>query len=339
MAPHCVKNPTSEASQRSDRMKPVDIYRKEHNVVRNSILAGSLAGISSTLAVHPFDVIRTMVQSTTQKEIINGATSKVTASSSVHKALRQTLQNGGFRALYAGLSVPLFAQAIYKSSIFSINNLCQGYLLERKRHVRNQEQQKNNPQLTIIDLFWCGVIAGAINAAAFVTPVEFVRNKVIVESNIKAHSARNGPLVLHVIRTTLASSEGILGLWKGVGLTIARDSVGCGFFFASMALCQKTLMGGDNKTPTFGVTVLSGVCAGLGFWTAALPLDTLKTWRQTSNATSTKTILMESIRKRGWKATAQHLTRGWPVAFGRGAPSAAITIITYQYCYDALEAM
>mmetsp|Transcript_15996 Transcript_15996/g.24215 ORF Transcript_15996/g.24215 Transcript_15996/m.24215 type:complete len:338 (+) Transcript_15996:333-1346(+) len=337
MAPPYVKNPTSEASQRLERMKPADIYKKKHNVVRNSILAGSLAGISSTLVVHPFDVIRTKVQSTTQKEIINGASSRVIASSSVHKALRQTLQNGGFRALYAGLSMPLFAQAIYKSSIFSINNLCQGYLLERKRHVRNQEQQKSNPQLAIMDLFWCGVIAGAINAAAFVTPVEFVRNKLIVESSIKAVSTFNGPL--HVIRTTLASSEGILGLWKGIGLTIARDSVGCGFFFASMALCQRTLMGGDNKTPTFGVTVLSGMCAGLGFWTAALPLDTLKTWRQTSNATSTKTILLESIRKHGWKATAQHLTRGWPVAFGRGAPSAAITIITYKYCYDALEAM
>jgi len=303
---------------------------KKSNIIRYSIVAGSLAGIASTLVVHPFDVIRTKIQSTTQKEIINNTRSASSNRSipSVSKAWHQTLQNGGFRAFYAGLSMPLLAQAVYKSTVFSINNLCRDSLLERKR------AKKQPVKLTIMDLFWCGVIAGAINAAVFVTPVEFIRNKLIIEDR----KACRGPY--HVIRTTMSSSEGVLGLWKGVGLTVARDSLGCGFFFASMALCQKAFAGDDDEKPaTFGVTMLSGMVAGLGFWTAALPLDTLKTWRQTSTSSSrNNNVLLESITKHGWKETAQNLTRGWPVAFGRGAPSAAITIVTYQYCYDALEA-
>lgn len=197
--------------------------------------------------------------------------------------------------------------------------------------------------LTLSDHYVCGFIGGAINAAAFVTPVEFVRNQLIVQHTAAAAAAastgnamRNtasGPM--DIIRSTVAT-EGVRGLWRGMGMTVARDSLGCGFFFVSMAYCRQ-LFTKKGERPTLGVTVLSGACAGLGFWAIALPLDTLKTWVQNGTAASASEAVKGSLSSHGWIKTGQQLCRGWQVAFGRGAPSAAITISTYEFFYRKME--
>lgn len=299
--------------------------------MRNAIVAGSLSGITSTALVYPFDVLRTKMQSSAQ-------VASVEAQGPRH-VLSQTWQHGGFRALYTGVTLPLAAQAVYKATVFSTNQLCQRAILE----YRTLECQKLGIQcppitLTMPELFVCGFVGGAINAAAFVTPVEFVRNQLIVQhtklvSGQISAIAMTGPL--DVIRSTIAS-QGVAGLWRGMALTVARDSLGCGFFFVSMAYCRKALTKKGEQVG-LAVTVLSGVCAGLGFWAAALPLDTVKTWVQDGSSFSAPDAVFESIARHGWLGTLQRLGTGWQMAFGRGAPSAVITICTYEFLYQKLE--
>jgi hypothetical protein len=304
------------------------------HVIRNSICAGSLSGIASTLVVYPFDVLRTKMQAQTTMR---------TAAPGPLSVLTHTWQHGGVRALYTGLSLPLQAQAIYKATVFGINQVCQGQLLEYRRweyQKRGILKKKKNVSLALGDHFACGFIGGAINAAIFVTPVEFVRNQLIVQhtkmaaAGNTAAAAAAGPM--DVIKSTMASPEGVRGLWRGMGMTVARDSLGCGCFFVSMAYCRQ-LFTKKGEQPTLGVTVLSGACAGLGFWAIALPLDTLKTWVQNGTATSARAAVVGSISSHGYVGTAQQLCRGWQVAFGRGAPSAAITICTYEFFYRKME--
>merc|ERR1712194_866809 len=104
--------------------------QQHRSVILNSIIAGSLAGMASCAIFHPFDVIRTKIQTgafeSFSQSVATTATNS-TASIKPHPSngpitmLTHTLQNGGIRALYTGLSLPLAAQAAYKATIFTTN--------------------------------------------------------------------------------------------------------------------------------------------------------------------------------------------------------------------------
>jgi hypothetical protein len=300
-----------------------------YNVVRNSIVAGSISGVVSTAVVYPFDVLRTKMQSSAQL-----ATAQQQGPMQV---LSHTWQHGGMRALYTGVSLPLAAQAVYKATVFSTNQICQRALLDYKTLADQKTGRLNQKHtLTMMDHFVCGFVGGAVNAAAFVTPVEFVRNQLIVQhTKLAAGKLQSMTGPMDVIRSTI-TSHGVAGLWRGVGMTVARDSLGCGCFFVSMAYCRQLFVKKGERA-SLGVAVLSGACAGWGFWVVALPLDTVKTWVQDGSASSARYAVSESITKHGWLRTAQRVCRGWQMAFGRGAPSAALTIGTYEFFYRKME--
>lgn len=91
-------------------------------------------------------------------------------------AFKHTVQNGGYRSLYTGLSLPVAAQAVYKATVLTVNNVTRSLLLDYKINVLKAPPTH---QLTSVDSFVCGTIAGAVNALLFVAPVEFVRNQLI----------------------------------------------------------------------------------------------------------------------------------------------------------------
>jgi hypothetical protein len=322
---------TNPSAAKRKRTTPSAAAKLKTNTVRNSILAGSASGVVSTALVYPFDVLRTKMQASAHlaSHDLRGP---------LH-VLSQTWKHGGVGALYTGVSLPLAAQAVYKATVFSANQFCQAVILDnRTLYLQKMGNAYPQPTLTMPDHFICGFLGGAINAAAFVTPVEFVRNQLISQhTKLASGQISTTPLSgpLDVIRSTIGT-QGIPGLWRGLGITVARDSLGCGCFFVSLAYCRKLLME-HAELPTLGITILSGMCAGLGFWVVALPLDTVKTWVQDGSALSARHVMSESIAKHGWLGTSQRLCRGWQMAFGRGAPSAAITICTYDFLYRNLE--
>ena len=320
----------------TEGQKPILITRRTtlkrqrtDRVVINSILAGSVAGIMSTSVVYPFDLIRTKMQS------VGMGIKDTTLTSTPFQVLQHTIKHGGIRALYTGISVPLAAQALYKATLFASNNSAKQLVQEWNTTKGGNSDYEMKPS----DIFWCGFVGGAINAALFVTPVEFVRNQLIAQHTKIANGilidrpVMKGPL--DVVKYTL-NTTGVTGLWRGVGVTVARDSIGCGFFFAAMHTVQKYLS--PDAPPSIFVTVLSGVSAGLSFWLSTLPLDTLKTWVQNGTTSSAKEGLVESLQRYGAAGTFQQLTRGWQMAFGRGAPSAAIMVTTYNYTHRYLSA-
>jgi hypothetical protein len=324
------------------------------SLVRNSLIAGTFAGVTSTCSVYPLDVLRTKMQSAAAVSLESTQqTSKsplaVSASVQHHhhhhyrgplQVFLQTLQHGGIRALYTGMALPVAAQAVFKAAVFSVNKLTTSALLEWKR----QELQKiglsfSTPTLSLGDRFICGSVGGAVNAFLFVTPVEFVRNQLIAQLHTRKGADGiiclgaphyNGPG--HVIRHTLSSTQGISGLWKGAAMTVSRDSLGCGCFFYTFYLVKHYLPNDDTWS-----TALAGAISGLGFWVAALPLDTVKTWVQNGSARSGTEAIIHSLSQVGVMGTATRLTRGWQVAFGRGMPAAAMTMVTYEAASNYLD--
>ena len=155
-----------------------------------ALASGSLAGMLSQLFIYPLDVLRTRVQSSGQ---------------SVSSTFTSSLKRGGVRNLYAGLSFPLSAQAVYKANIFGLNSVLSA----------NFDSSA----------FLCGAAAGSFNAALFVTPVELIRNRVIAgNSKIKPFDVIN----------KLSSKSGFdfRQLYKGVRVTVSL----CRLLFDSSGL-------------------------------------------------------------------------------------------------------
>jgi hypothetical protein len=69
--------------------------------------------------------------------------------------------------------------------------------------------------------------------------------------------------------------------------------------------------------------------AGVAYWLWALPVDTVKTWIQNGTASSL-THALQLSQQHGFVQSLPSLFRGWQVAYSRGAPSAAITVLTYS---------
>lgn len=180
-------------------------------------------------------------------------------------------------------------------------------------------------------------MGGAVVAALFVTPVEYVRNKLITESSstssARTKDASRGPV--DVIRKTIRNG-GLSGLWRGVTTTILRDSIGCGFFFVGMNYSQRYFSQNEENPPSRLSVVVSGAIAGMSFWVVGLPLDTMKTWIQNGSAKNLTDALRLSQRN-GLANSFVALNRGWQVAYGRGAPSAAISVTVYSTVFDAMS--
>mmetsp|Transcript_12924 Transcript_12924/g.31489 ORF Transcript_12924/g.31489 Transcript_12924/m.31489 type:complete len:350 (+) Transcript_12924:47-1096(+) len=342
------------ATSRADGANSIS-HDGRRSIALKSVISGSIAGISSTCLFHPFDVLRTKIQTASfpGSGTVDGRSANGTKSGSSNRTrplsvLANTFRNGGIRALYTGVTPVLGAQAVYKSTVFTVNNLTMSKIKDRKINTNNIGGTITGSRVgytpTLIDIWMCGAAGGFVNATLFVSPVEYVRNQQIAQ-HTRASAAEGSKMVgyeamrrklntpFDIIRTTF-KERGVLGLWRGTGVTVMRDSLGCGGFFVMNELGKRVFgpyLGGRDSKSTF---LLSGACAGWGFWLFALPLDTLKAIVQTGGASSAREVVIESIERDGMTRTCTLLLRGWQLAFGRGAPSAAVTLTMYSMTYD-----
>lgn len=306
------------------------------NKVQASVVAGSCAGMFATVFMYPLEVIRVKMQTC----------HKV----SPWQAMINTMEFGGIRALYTGLPLPLAAQMCYKATIFTTNEILQSYIVQARSEnyqlAPRAVETRMDLQLSMMDHFLCGAISGIVNATIFVTPVEYVRNQLIGQhtqrANITSKTTVAAAASTTVNETYFRSAfcvirnawynGGLQSLWRGSLWTISRDAIGCGCFFSVMHWTQKVLSTPDQAKPSWGITVVSGGIAGLSYWIVALPLDTAKTWIQTTNEpVSVANIINKIYQKQGATGVVQRLFRGWQVTFGRSIPSAAISYTSYTF--------
>ena len=344
------KMPLQDANYQSSSTTTTTSKNKDL-LVRHSIIAGSVSGMASTVALYPLDVLRTKLQTSGLAHVTAGSAATAAATTSVTTAapprslvtlgpwqlFRHTLQHGGgVRALYTGMALPVAAQAVYKGTVFTVNNVTQTFLLDF-RTLENHKLGNVQPgQLTFLDRFWCGCLGGAVNAYLFVTPVEFVRNQLIAQQTQVSSAAAAAAAAANSIWTpsalatsssappaTTSSSWGVIrssvlhhgvsSLWRGAAWSVARDGWGCGWFFVTMFYAPHYIApvlqavtsnphSSDPRTassfaPTsFPVTVVAGGMAGLAYWVTSLPLDTVKTWIQSASLGDRAVSASESIR-------------------------------------------
>jgi solute carrier family 25 carnitine/acylcarnitine transporter 20/29 len=224
--------------------------------------------------------------------------------------------SGIVNGLYRGVVGPFFAQAVYKSVIFTTNTLVNTYVF-------------TNPHKTATTIFLSGAIAGSMNAF-IVSPIEIIRTRQILHPHYGFLQTFRG----------IVTEGGLASLWRGLVPAMFRDGPGIGMYLLTFEYCKKAWepppppqqegSSGVVASPSLWPKLLAGACAGVAFWAVALPIDTIKANIEASpGRTSWNRLVAEQLRMVSDRGVG-HLFRAWPVAFGRGIPSAAVTLTTFD---------
>lgn len=277
-----------------------------------SVLAGSVAGMSSVVVCHPLDTLRTRLQTAPGR--FNG---------SLIVCARQTLEHEGARALYKGFLPPFFSQAVYKAVIFTTSAKLRNDVLPASLGASSAAMLS-------------GAVAGGLNAL-LVAPVELVRNRLQVQYEHPRASRRYrgaAHCVAQVVR-----QEGVWALWRGLPTTVLRDSLGLACYFLGYDFARARL----RKVPALhghdaAVLLTAGAVGGVSFWAVALPFDTVKSLIQVDGTRGEYTGLVTGTARLVREHGVSHLFRGWQAAFSRGIPGAAITFWAFDRTTKLLEA-
>ncbi|RLN69098.1 hypothetical protein BBJ29_000699 [Phytophthora kernoviae] len=248
----------------ADRRKPLSPWTK-------SVAAGSISGMASVVACHPFDTIRTRLQ-----------LSPARFRGFFHCA-SETIQRESVRGLYKGFLPPFFSQGVYKAIIFTTSSTLRNDVLPNLSMLQ--------PVLTptVVSLT-AGAVAGGINAF-LVAPVELVRNRLQVQYDNQPET-RKYRGAYHCANQVMRT-EGVLALWKGLTTTVIRDSLGVAFYFLGYDFARQRLAVSGNLGDT-ATLLTAGAFGGISFWAVALPFDTVKSLIQADGKEGKYTGLVSS---------------------------------------------
>ena len=280
---------------------------QDKNLAYNSLIAGSVSGMTSLLICHPMDILRTKIQ------LSNSSKINYSLGSIENYNLKSVIQT-----YYKGLLPPLLAQSVYKSVIFSTNHFSIKYLF--------------NGNSSDFSTFVSGFLSGTLNSFV-VSPVELIRSRQII--NDKKQGA------FETINF-LVKEAGVSSLWRTLPFTILRDGPGVSIYlytFNSLKVAIERRKPNSIKLSLID-RIFAGGMAGVAFWVYALPIDTIKTILESTEYEKSKSnqiSIVRNIKEVYQKFGLAYLYRSWPVALGRGLPGAAITLTTYDTIMEYLN--
>ncbi|KAF5907183.1 solute carrier family 25 member 40, partial [Clarias magur] len=247
------------------------------------MMASCAGALITSLFVTPFDVVKTRLQA--QKNpftkgkcfvycnglmdhicVCENGNGKAWYRSRGHfngtlDAFIKIIRMEGIKSLWSGLPPTLImavpATVIYFTAYDQLNTALRPWLQDRG------------------DL--APVIAGGTaraGSATLISPLELIR--------IKLQSERRSYRELSSVIRLAVHSEGWLSLWRGLGPTLFRDIPFSAMYWYNYEK-GKALLCQYNKTtePTFGMAFISGAVSGSISTTLTMPVDVVKTRRQT----------------------------------------------------------
>ncbi|KAJ2366337.1 mitochondrial ornithine carrier protein [Coemansia sp. RSA 2610] len=291
---------------------------------------GSLSGMMGKFVEYPFDTVKVRLQ-TSETHVFSGTLD----------CLKQTWLHEGFRGFYRGLTSPLLGAMAENAIAFYAYNRIQSA-------IRAVSREPEDRQLSRLQLFASGALSGAI-CAFVISPVELVKCKLQVE-NVQAYGGApaaggtkfSGPVsvVVHLLR-----SQGLPGLYKGILPTVARETLGVGFWFGTYELvCQQLLkwhhprdaarLSKSDLGP--GSIIIAGGCAGIGYNITSYPIDVVKSFIQTDDvrapaANAQRAGIAHTVRTVYARGGIAAFYRGLGITLVRAFPANAAMFMTYEY--------
>mmetsp|Transcript_38330 Transcript_38330/g.92440 ORF Transcript_38330/g.92440 Transcript_38330/m.92440 type:complete len:391 (+) Transcript_38330:213-1385(+) len=279
---------------------------------------------------------------TTQTAATSAATKSppVAYRGAIH-CLTHTIQTRGFLSLYSGLASPLWGSMAENAFIFGVYGEMKRLLGERPGDV--------DGQLTLFQLSMSGAVAGAVGAFVL-NPFEVVKVQMQVQNlealaangnNRQQHAAavpRRYSGVWDCVKQTIRN-EGILkGLYRGQTSLLLREIPGNFCWYGTYEwVCKLSIPPGKTKRDlSMGTHMLGGAAAGVAYWTAFYPADTVGSRMRADPLYASRgfgDVFLELYGKEGWAG----LYRGWSITALRAAPAHALIFAMYEMTLDAFR--
>ncbi|CAF0832013.1 unnamed protein product [Adineta ricciae] len=266
-------------------------------------LIGGVAGMTTTLFVHPMDVVKNRMQ---MSGVGGGAKEYRT---SFH-ALTQIFGKEGFRGIYSGLSAGLLRQATYTTARLGIYQT----LLERFR------QPDGRPPTFVVNLL-LGVASGGLGS--FIgTPAEVALIRMTLDGRLPAAERRNYAHVFDAL-VRIIREEGLLKLWRGAIPTATRAMIVNAAQMPTYSQAKQALISSGLMQQGFPLHAVSSLIAALVTTAVSLPVDIVKTRYQNMKVIQGKpeyssilNVFQRILRQEGifsfWKGFTPYFSRLGP---------------------------
>ena len=228
------------------------------------VISGGCGGICLVLAGHPFDLVKTRLQTAPPGAYPAGAMDVVRAS----------LREGGARALFRGMSAPLMGV----TPIFAICIWAYGV---GKDVVRAATGARQDSELSLLHIGVAGALS-AVPTTAVMAPGERIKVLLLVPRapGLPPYTGP-GDVVRQLVR-----AEGVGSLFRGSAITLLRDGVGSFAYFGAYEGIKRytdsssssgggggadAAAGGKAAPPSVLSVLAGGSAAGIANWLVALP--------------------------------------------------------------------
>lgn len=233
----------------------------DNTQVLKDLFAGTMGGIAQVLVGQPFDTVKVRLQSAPEGTY-----------SGAGDVIKKLVANEGLGGFYKGTLTPLVGVGACVSVQFSVNEFMKRYY----------DSRLQGQPLSLVQFFNCGAVAGFANGF-LASPIEHIRIR--LQTQTGSTKAFSGPV--DCFRKIYKQNGLFSGIYKGLGPTLFRESVGLGIYFATYeALIARDLA---NKTyaartdiPGWKLCMYGGL-SGYTLWIAIYPVDVLKSKLQTDS--------------------------------------------------------
>jgi solute carrier family 25 carnitine/acylcarnitine transporter 20/29 len=348
--------------------------RRRRHAVALDLAAGTAGGVCQLLVGHPFDTLKTKLQS-------QGAAAAAARFSGPGDALVRTFREEGVAGFYRGMGAPLATVALFNAVLFASRGAATAAVLSR----RDKQQDGDSgdpaaPASTPLSTPEQLVVALAASAAVSLVaaPTELLKCRLqaqgdprLAAERLRASAAAAAaatttttaaaaaaaappppPLVfrgpLDVARHVLRHERPvpflpIAGLYKGLLATFARETLGNMAMFGVYSAVRDSQrrrrgLASADALPSSDV-MLAGGLGGTAFWFAAFPSDLIKSKLQTEPYDAPKyrgfwDCAARTVRDEGGFRA---LWRGFTPALLRSFPANAVCFWGYEYTKGKLE--
>lgn len=214
-----------------------------------SVIAGTISGLAGVIAGHPFDTIKVRLQSQQHS-------SPLKYRNTLHCML-SILREERFRGFFKGLSSPLVGFTAVNTLLFGVYGFFESQL----------GQHDTKP--TITQIFVAGCLSGFFNS--FISsPIELAK----IQLQNQIDSKRNFKNPSSYLWQTY-QKNGIAGCYRGLLLTIMRETPSYGVYFATfegirLFWAKEGMLNGYQL-------LMAGGFSGIAAWMSTYPFDVVKT--------------------------------------------------------------
>jgi len=308
------------------------------------IAAGSVGGFCSKALDYPFDTAKVLLQ--TQQVSSRGSTDVVVPPkyTGTLDCLKQSVKEKGFVSLYNGIGSRLLGSMAENAVCFLAYGAIKKQLLVLKEQQQESSSSQNTHQqvqLSLSDLSIAGAGSGAV-VAHVMTPTELIKCRMQVSAQLPTPLYRGS---LDCLYQTVKQEGIVRGLYKGHLSTMYREVPGNFCWYLTYELVCDALAPAlqcpRDQLP-MEAHMAGGAFAGVMYWAAIFPVDTVKSVLQTSSTHKSDALAVPSSFQQTLKAIYQEqgirgLYRGFGVTAVRAAPANAVLFAGYEQTVQFLK--